>query len=480
MGCQPVVAENERTDSGAYWHSLQPVLRECRAVIHIVGNAYGDEPQQRQPAEHRRSYAQLEYDLAVALRRPLSIVVCTERFPFDPFPPEETDKQRLQQVHRKFVQGGGRAFQFVENQAELLSAVTALRVPGMAPIMPVLTPLPVPMPKPAAPPPLAAAAAAAAPIPPGPMPISVWLSQAPRRRLFRWIAVGLVVCILVLIVGVGVLAWMVLKREPGTALATAEPARQSSPVPMIAPAPPPAVSQPQVTSAPPVRQSSPVAIVPPAPPPAASQSPVTSISPVRPSSPAPIVAPAPIPAAPPPSPVAVARPPTPSPAELEPAKVPATVQADRSPVDAATRKAIVDRIALAPDIPPDKKEKVREIVSRAHEMRRVLVLPFASGQTELAASDATALRDLIHAPEFKAYRDDPTSAFIVLGFADMRGTDDYNLRLSNDRARNVRDLLRRDSELPNIIHPVGLGKTTLLDDQQLEKNRIVEVWVIRL
>jgi hypothetical protein len=44
----------------------------------------------------------------------------------------------------------------------------------------------------------------------------------------------------------------------------------------------------------------------------------------------------------------------------------------------------------------------------------------------------------------------------------------------------VRDLLRRDSALPNIIHPVGLGKTTLLDEQQLEKNRIVEVWVIRL
>jgi outer membrane protein OmpA-like peptidoglycan-associated protein len=160
--------------------------------------------------------------------------------------------------------------------------------------------------------------------------------------------------------------------------------------------------------------------------------------------------------------------------------VPGGVQADRSPIDAATRKAIVDRISLAPDIPADKKEKVREIVSRAHEMRRVLVLPFASGQSALGASDAATLRDLVRAPDFKPYREDPTCAFIVLGFADTRGANDYNLRLSNDRARHVRDLLRRDNSLSNIIHPVGLGKTTLLDEQQLEKNRIVEVWVIRL
>jgi outer membrane protein OmpA-like peptidoglycan-associated protein len=169
-----------------------------------------------------------------------------------------------------------------------------------------------------------------------------------------------------------------------------------------------------------------------------------------------------------------------APAPPAPARVPGKVFADRSPVDAATRKAIVDRIALAPDIPTDKKEKVREIVSRAREMRRVLVLPFASGQSELGATDVAALRDLMRAPDFTTYRDDPTYAFIVLGFADARGADDMNLRLSTDRARHVRDLLRRDSSLPNIIHPVGLGKTTLLDDQQLEKNRIVEVWVIQL
>jgi outer membrane protein OmpA-like peptidoglycan-associated protein len=175
---------------------------------------------------------------------------------------------------------------------------------------------------------------------------------------------------------------------------------------------------------------------------------------------------------------------TPAPVLVAPehtlAKTPGGVRADRSPVDSATRKAIVDRITLAPDIPADKKEKVREIVSRAREMKRVLVLPFPSGQAELAASDAAMLRDLVRAPDFAPYREDPTCAFIVLGFADMRGADDYNLRLSTDRARSVRDLLRRDSELANIIHPVGLGKTTLLDEQQLEKNRIVEVWVIRL
>jgi hypothetical protein len=65
-----VVAETQLFRIGAFWHSLQPVIRECRAVVHLIGYAYGDEPDRRQPAEHRRSYAQLEYDLAVSLRRP--------------------------------------------------------------------------------------------------------------------------------------------------------------------------------------------------------------------------------------------------------------------------------------------------------------------------------------------------------------------------------------------------------------------------
>jgi outer membrane protein OmpA-like peptidoglycan-associated protein len=182
-----------------------------------------------------------------------------------------------------------------------------------------------------------------------------------------------------------------------------------------------------------------------------------------------------------PTPAIAATPaPVPVAPEHTPAKIPDGVRADRSPVDSATRKAIVDRITLAPDIPAEKKEKVREIVNRAREMRRVLVLPFPSGQAELGPTDVAALRDLVRSPDFAPYREDPTCAFIVLGFADTRGAEDYNLRLSTDRARSVRDLLRRDSALPNIIHPVGLGKTTLLDEQQLEKNRIVEVWVIRL
>jgi len=293
-----------------------------------------------------------------------------------------------------------------------------------------------------------------------------------RRRILRWVALGLMVCMLLFIVGGALVAWLLFKHGFGTAgIASATPHTVSTPrVAEAAPhLPTPA---PRGMVAPPARQSSPVPLV---------------AAPARQSTPVPLVAPATKPS--PPSPVIALNPtpavaPTPAAVpvgpEHTPAKIPDGVRADRSPVDSATRKAIVDRITLAPDIPAEKKEKVREIVNRAREMRRVLVLPFPSGQAELGTADAAALRNLVRAPEFAPYREDPTCAFIVLGFADTRGADDYNLRLSTDRARTVRDLLRRDSALPNIIHPVGLGKTTLLDEQQLEKNRIVEVWVIRL
>ena len=84
LGWEPILADHSEPASGAFWQGIQPAMRESGAVVHLVGRAYGAEPQQRQPAEPRRSYAQLEYDLAIALRRPLIVLVCNEKFPFDP------------------------------------------------------------------------------------------------------------------------------------------------------------------------------------------------------------------------------------------------------------------------------------------------------------------------------------------------------------------------------------------------------------
>ena len=412
MGCQPVIVEQREPDSRAFWCSLQLAMRECGSVVHVVGRAYGGEPVQRQPAEHRRSYAQLEYDLAVTLRRPLSIIVCGEKFPFDAVPPEDVEKQRLQETHRAFVQAGGRAFQVVANQAELQRALAALRAPASGPLI--------------APPASAVAAPAPAPALPPPLPLPTVFGA--RRRIFPWVALALVLCIFVFIGGVGVLGWIMWKREPAAVVATPAPARAAA-APRISP---PAPTTRLAPTPPPLRAATPRAATP-------------RVAPPR-----------------------------------VPATVPGSVIADGRAVDAATRTAIIQRIELAPDIPADKKERVREFVRRAKDMRSVLTIPFGSGQSQLASADLAKLRELLRATDFASYREDPTCAFIVLGFADSRGADEFNLRLSTERARTVLDLLRREGALQNVMHPVGMGKTTLLDEHQLEKNRIVEVWAIRL
>lgn len=48
---------------------LRKKIEACDALIHIVGRAYGFEPQQREPDDRRRSYTQLEYDIACELQR---------------------------------------------------------------------------------------------------------------------------------------------------------------------------------------------------------------------------------------------------------------------------------------------------------------------------------------------------------------------------------------------------------------------------
>lgn len=369
LGCIPVIAEHREPDSATFCAEVRERLEQCHAVVHVVGRAYGHEPQQRQPGEPRRSYGQLEYDLAILLRKPLRVFLCTEAFPFDPYPPEDAEKDRLQQVHRAFVQGGGRACHAVDSVNHLEHQLRT------APLLP--------------------------------MPMRA--ATLPRTHVP-------VLLISLVFLGIGALAVAALGwrawRE-GHRVVSHQVSRDTAPAPVLA-------SNPSLGVAPPALEVSPAA-----------------------------------------------------------AEPPPTAVADDRPVTDATREQILARIDLLPDVSPTKKDKLYHAVRHAQEMRRLLVLPFATESSRLSDADQRRLSELLQTPEMSEFREDLTCIFVVLGFADIRGGKAYNLDLSSERARVVRELMAGPAGIKNVIHPVGMGATTLLDERQLAKNRIVEIWGVR-
>lgn len=421
LGWQPVLADQSEPASGAFWQQTQPAMRECGAVIHIVGLAYGNEPGQRLAAEPRRSYAQLEYDLAIALRRPLIVFVCEERFPFDPRPAEDADRQRLQQIHRTFLQSQARPFQCISSIAELENALREQ------------CPAPMPARLPTRP-----------PAPSGPLPANPPETLPPDRHRTLILGVFAALVILCALVAIGIAMLLRDRLSERVPFQSAQSAPKAAPHIWV----PPVEAQPQR----------------PAPTPDKTRMPVTVVAPPAPA----IVVPA-----------------TPRPSAISPippqrfAEIPATAVTDSSLVNSATRTEVQKRIEIAPDVAPEKKERLSEMVARAKEMRRLVILPFGTGESHIPADERAQALSILDSPDLASYREDLTCVFVVLGFADVRGSNPSNLRLSADRARHVRDLMQHDGTVKNIIHPVGMGETALLDEQLLEKNRIAEIWVIR-
>jgi hypothetical protein len=59
---------------------LRNLIGRCDAVVNLAGFYYGAEPPQRPPAERRRSYTQIEYDVARELKKPLYLFLAAENY----------------------------------------------------------------------------------------------------------------------------------------------------------------------------------------------------------------------------------------------------------------------------------------------------------------------------------------------------------------------------------------------------------------
>ena len=119
LGCVPVEQRNFPPSAGSVRRMLRERLRTCQAVIHVAGEVYGSEPDERSPGEPRRSYTQLEFDMARELGLPVYVFVCVGGFPYDPHDPEPEELRELQRAHRRALRSGQNLYYEVESRDAL-------------------------------------------------------------------------------------------------------------------------------------------------------------------------------------------------------------------------------------------------------------------------------------------------------------------------------------------------------------------------
>ncbi|WP_081891665.1 tetratricopeptide repeat protein [Verrucomicrobium sp. BvORR106] len=131
MDCLPKVHDEFPLEHGPVPEVLRRTIKDCDAVIHIAGLRYGFEPSRREDGESRRSYTQMEVDLARKLKKPLYLFLCDEAYPYDPPRPvdperEEEVLQELQKRHRLAVERDGKSREKVTSYLQLENHVLTL------------------------------------------------------------------------------------------------------------------------------------------------------------------------------------------------------------------------------------------------------------------------------------------------------------------------------------------------------------------
>jgi outer membrane protein OmpA-like peptidoglycan-associated protein len=144
----------------------------------------------------------------------------------------------------------------------------------------------------------------------------------------------------------------------------------------------------------------------------------------------------------------------------------------------AMRAEVLKRIDVMPNLGDEEKDKLYVQVERARSMGKVITIPFASGEKSISAASAASLVKSVDLPQIQKFLDDPTVVFVVLGYADKKGDPKSNLAISLHRAGAVEKVLKEKAGVMNVVHPVGMGGSEMFDASALEKNRVVEVWVV--
>jgi len=127
LGCHPVEQSHFPPDYREIRDILVSCLEDCDAMIHLVGKVYGAEPVERPDGQPRRSYTQIEYDVARELGKPIYVFIAGDDFPFPDYREEDEEKRRLQEAHRNKLIGGNQLYTRFTSDEELHEGALRLR-----------------------------------------------------------------------------------------------------------------------------------------------------------------------------------------------------------------------------------------------------------------------------------------------------------------------------------------------------------------
>jgi hypothetical protein len=145
----------------------------------------------------------------------------------------------------------------------------------------------------------------------------------------------------------------------------------------------------------------------------------------------------------------------------------------------ATRKEVLKRIDIVRELTPKEKDVLYSQVERARGFTKLAIIPYGFGQLWPDSVQANYLLENLSKPEIAKIFEDPTVVLVLAGYSDLKGSDERNLEVSRSRAENLVRLLHRKTKIANLMRAVGMGGSDLFDKIHLEKNRVVEIWIVR-
>jgi outer membrane protein OmpA-like peptidoglycan-associated protein len=130
---------------------------------------------------------------------------------------------------------------------------------------------------------------------------------------------------------------------------------------------------------------------------------------------------------------------------------------------------------LPPPPPVPESEPVKEVAQMVEEERKLLAVFFAVDSAKLEESDLTIL-----SKDAEWLKKNPDVKINVRGYADERGSDEYNLALSEKRAKAVMDYLVKQGIEPARLMFIGFGRVISTDksEEAMRQNRRVDFLVV--
>lgn len=125
-GILPVVQDNFPPDYRTVKDILRTAIGDCHAVLCLVGQQYGREPKNLADHEPRRSYTQLEYEIAVELGKPIILFIYRGASETPVEVPQSDELKFLQLAYLQRLSETDQVRQSFKNQQELCEQVALI------------------------------------------------------------------------------------------------------------------------------------------------------------------------------------------------------------------------------------------------------------------------------------------------------------------------------------------------------------------